>query len=159
MTSDDPVAWARNAYARHVQDKGIEGPFAATIAYLGGFLLARGLTMWLRQTGGGTHVQLGKIHLHHMVFGVPMVVVGGLLSLDSSPRRFGPIPHDVVDGALFAAGSAFIVDEFSLMVYLHDEYWEEHGIYVSMAAHAVASAAFIGNLFLARHFAAKGRSA
>jgi hypothetical protein len=68
-------------------------------------------------SGGGTHI-------HHVVFGVVFMLVGGGAGL--------AISDDVVTwrsvvAALFGIGAALVLDEFALILHLSDVYWSEQG--------------------------------
>lgn len=67
----------------------------------------------------------GGLHVHHMVFGVVTMVIagGGLISTYEDASRI----TGVVLAALFGIGAALTLDEFALLFYLHDVYWEEQG--------------------------------
>lgn len=66
----------------------------------------------------------GKVHVHHMVFGVVFMGVGGVaelaVPLHSLPWRSGP-------AALFGLGMALVLDEFALLLHLRDVYWSNEG--------------------------------
>ncbi|HET8994681.1 MULTISPECIES: hypothetical protein [unclassified Rhodococcus (in: high G+C Gram-positive bacteria)] len=67
----------------------------------------------------------GGLHVHHMVFGVITMVIagGGLISV----YEVGSGTVIAVFAALFGIGAALTLDEFALIFYLHDVYWEEEG--------------------------------
>jgi hypothetical protein len=67
--------------------------------------------------------RLGDIHLHHLVVGIVIALLCGLL-------EFALQPHDIgVDILAFAfgIGAAFVLDEFALTVHLRDVYWTAEG--------------------------------
>jgi hypothetical protein len=67
--------------------------------------------------------RIGEVHVHHMVIGLVLVLVSGMidisLALDGGAR-------DVV-AVMFGIGGAFILDEFALSFHLRDVYWSEEG--------------------------------
>lgn len=70
------------------------------------------------------NVSSGGTHIHHVVFGVVFMLVGGVAGLT--------IPRDVVSWSAFAAfifgaGAALVLDEFALILHLDDVYWQEKG--------------------------------
>ncbi len=66
----------------------------------------------------------GRVHIHHMVFGVVFMAVGGVAELaapiGSLAWRSGP-------AALFGLGTALVLDEFALILHLRDVYWANEG--------------------------------
>jgi hypothetical protein len=70
------------------------------------------------------NVTPGNVHLHHMVFGVVFMVVAGVAGiaapLDSQNWR-------AAAAALFGLGTAFVLDEFALILHLADVYWTSAG--------------------------------
>jgi hypothetical protein len=70
------------------------------------------------------NVMAGKTHVHHMVFGVVFMGVGGVAELaaplSSVVWRAGP-------AALFGLGTALVLDEFALILHLRDVYWSNEG--------------------------------
>jgi hypothetical protein len=70
------------------------------------------------------NVTPGNVHLHHMVFGVIFMVVAGVAGiaapLDSQNWR-------AAAAALFGLGTAFVLDEFALILHLADVYWTSAG--------------------------------
>lgn len=65
----------------------------------------------------------GGRHIHHVVFGVILMAVAGLLEFGLRPS--GPF-LDVIAFA-FGAGLALTLDEFALVLNLDDVYWQEEG--------------------------------
>jgi len=71
-----------------------------------------------------SNVKSGGLHIHHVVFGVVFMLLGGVAGLT--------IPTNVVSWSAFAAfvfgvGSALVLDEFALILHLDDVYWQEKG--------------------------------
>jgi hypothetical protein len=66
----------------------------------------------------------GAVHVHHMVFGVVFMAIGGVAELAaplySLAWRSGP-------AALFGLGTALVLDEFALILHLRDVYWSNEG--------------------------------
>lgn len=70
------------------------------------------------------NVSAGGVHVHHMVFGLGFMIVGGVAGL--------AVPDDPVGWAagaagLFGVGAALVLDEFALILHLDDVYWSEQG--------------------------------
>ncbi|WP_026360073.1 hypothetical protein [Amycolatopsis nigrescens] len=66
----------------------------------------------------------GGLHIHHVVFGVVFMLVGGVAGLVVPDGE--PVWRAVV-AALFGVGSALVLDEFALILHLSDVYWSEKG--------------------------------
>jgi len=100
--------------------------FCFFIAFLVGFgfirLSARLIRAQVRWWPG--NIIAGAVHVHHMVFGVVFMGVGGVAELAaplySVPWRTGP-------AALFGLGTALVLDEFALILHLRDVYWTNEG--------------------------------
>ena len=70
------------------------------------------------------NLRAGAVHVHHMVFGVVFMGIGGVAELaaplHSLAWRSGP-------AALFGLGTALVLDEFALILHLRDVYWTNEG--------------------------------
>jgi hypothetical protein len=66
----------------------------------------------------------GDHHIHHMVFGLGFMVVGGVSGLAIPGEYAG---WSAVAAALFGIGTALVIDEFALIFHLDDVYWSEQG--------------------------------
>lgn len=66
---------------------------------------------------------VGEMHIHHVVFGVVLMLVGGVALIVSPGSQVGT----AVAASVFGVGSALVLDEFALILHLHDVYWEEEG--------------------------------
>ncbi|QSB06478.1 hypothetical protein [Natronoglycomyces albus] len=70
------------------------------------------------------NVTPGGLHIHHVVFGVVFMLIGGVTSLAVPPEmEIGR----AIAGALFGIGAALVLDEFALILHLKDVYWSEKG--------------------------------
>jgi hypothetical protein len=74
-------------------------------------------------TGGG-------LHLHHLVWGIILVLLCGFLAF-VLPRSS---PRTEILAALFGVGAGLTMDEFALWIHLRDVYWTEEGRLSVMAA-------------------------
>lgn len=70
------------------------------------------------------NVRAGDTHIHHMVFGVIMVLASGVGLVTMYESGVGTIS---ALAAVFGVGAALVLDEFALIYYLRDVYWEEQG--------------------------------
>jgi len=86
----------------------------------------------------------GGTHIHHVVFGVVAMMLGGVIGL--------AVPDDAGDwrlwsAGLFGVGTALVLDEFALILHLQDVYWSEDGrtsVDAVFAAVAVAGLLILG---------------
>ncbi|MEO3858908.1 hypothetical protein [Acrocarpospora sp. B8E8] len=70
------------------------------------------------------NVNVGDMHIHHVVFGVVLMLLGGVAGLIVSGVSVG---WHAVTAAVFGVGSALVLDEFALILHLRDVYWAEEG--------------------------------
>jgi hypothetical protein len=70
------------------------------------------------------NVTPGGLHIHHAVFGVVLMVVGGLAGL-AVPNT--PLPLPTTFAVIFGIGTALVLDEFALILHLDDVYWSSEG--------------------------------
>ncbi|MGW4739304.1 hypothetical protein [Nocardia xishanensis] len=71
------------------------------------------------------NLRAGSVHVHHMVFGVIMVLGSGLGLV--AVYEDGSSATGAALSAAFGVGAALVLDEFALIYYLRDVYWEEQG--------------------------------
>lgn len=71
------------------------------------------------------NIKAGDTHIHHMVFGVITVLLTGI-GLIATAEDSTQVTSSVL-AALFGIGAALVLDEFALIFYLRDVYWEEQG--------------------------------
>ncbi|GAA1629888.1 hypothetical protein GCM10009733_028330 [Nonomuraea maheshkhaliensis] len=69
------------------------------------------------------NVNVGEMHIHHVVFGVVLMLIGGVALIVSPGSQIGT----AAAASVFGVGSALVLDEFALILHLHDVYWEEEG--------------------------------
>jgi hypothetical protein len=112
-------------FGNHTLRSGRGGAFVVLVAFLLSFLairtsarLTRSVSWW---PGG---VQSGGVHLHHLVWGICMLLVSGFVAFAAAPLR-APWWH--IDAIVFGIGAGFTLDEFALWVHLKDVYWTEEG--------------------------------
>jgi hypothetical protein len=82
-------------------------------------------------------VTSGDLHVHHLVFGIVLLMLTGFLEVATSPGR----PWTEIFAALFGIGAGLTLDEFALWVHLDDVYWAEQG---RTSIDAVVIAALLG---------------
>jgi hypothetical protein len=81
------------------------------------------------------------LHIHHLVWGIVLVLMSGFLRFAVEPRS----PWSEVLAACFGIGAGFTLDEFALWVRLEDVYWSNEG---RSSLDAVIVATVIGGLVL-----------
>ena len=68
-------------------------------------------------------VETGGVHVHHLVFGIVLMMLAGTVSFTS----FATDPLYSICAVAFGIGMGLTIDEFALWVYLDDVYWKEQG--------------------------------
>jgi hypothetical protein len=109
-------------YGSATVDDGRAPVLLLLLAFLVAFALARLYTRVARVRGWGSG-SAGGIHLHHMVFGIVIVLLAGLLVIAIDPGG----PAREILAIAFGIGAALTLDEFALWLYLRDVYWCPEG--------------------------------
>nr|WP_246023900.1 hypothetical protein [Nocardia yunnanensis] len=96
------------------------------LGFIVGFLLIRISVRLIRKQvrWWPGNVRAGDVHIHHMVFGVILVLGSGMGLVALYQSTVGVIS---ALAAVFGVGAALVLDEFALIYYLRDVYWEEQG--------------------------------
>ena len=69
------------------------------------------------------NIQTGGVHVHHLVFGIFMMLAAGILEFGADPDGVAT----VLLAMLFGCGAALTFDEFALWLHLSDVYWSSEG--------------------------------
>jgi hypothetical protein len=114
------------AYDNGIQAPGKEAHFLILIAFLVSFgfirtsahLIKAQVSWWPGnvETKGGTHV-------HHMVWGILLMMVCGYIGIAIAPDS----PFREVTAVFFGIGMGLTLDEFALWLNLEDVYWSQKG--------------------------------
>jgi hypothetical protein len=112
-------------FQERIMDTGRLPLFCFFVALIAAFLFTRVNVRLIRaRVGWFRNVSVGEMHIHHVVFGVVLTLLGGVAGLIVSGVSDG---WYAVTAAVFGAGAALILDEFALILHLRDVYWEEEG--------------------------------
>lgn len=96
----------------------------ALAAFVLTFLITRVITRLIRAGKGPFgNVTAGSVHIHHVVPGVVLTVIGGFGAVASGRHGFGP----ALSAVIFGIGTGLVLDEFALILHLDDVYWSEAG--------------------------------
>jgi hypothetical protein len=110
-------------YSEHIFDEGREPLLFLFIAFMIAFAACRFYTRMARKHGWGSG-NVGGVHVHHVVPGVILMVVCGILGF--SPLIDAEIAYEIV-AIGFGVGAALTLDEFAMIFHLKDVYWSEEG--------------------------------
>jgi hypothetical protein len=115
--------------------------FVLLAAFLVSFLFIRTSARLTRSVSwwpGGVVTDSG-VHLHHLVWGICLLLISGFLGFALDPGS----PWNEIFAAAFGIGAGLTLDEFALWVRLKDVYWTEEG---RSSLDAVVVAALFGGL-------------
>lgn len=116
------LASIASAYREQIIDPGKQPVLILLVAFGTTFGITRFITHSIR-----THrfswlgdVEAGDTHIHHLVWGITLLLISGLLAVAVQPRA-------EVIAVVFGVGAALTLDEFALWLHLEDVYWSEQG--------------------------------
>ncbi|MCZ4098623.1 MULTISPECIES: phosphatidylglycerol lysyltransferase domain-containing protein [Streptomyces] len=117
--------WLADAYRTRIVDNGREPLFLLLVGLIGSFLFIRFSVRMIRRgvSWWPGNVNPGGLHIHHVVFGQAMMLIGGI---GSFAVRGGVLAHNLL-AVLFGIGCGLVLDEFALVLHLEDVYWSEQG--------------------------------
>ncbi|MFD9428508.1 MULTISPECIES: hypothetical protein [unclassified Streptomyces] len=96
----------------------------ALSAFVLTFAVTRTITRLIRAGKGPfRNITPGGVHVHHVVPGVVLTVVGGFGAVASG--RHGAAAGTCA--VIFGIGAGLVLDEFALILHLNDVYWTEQG--------------------------------
>ncbi|MFZ0903891.1 MAG: hypothetical protein WAN71_08460 [Mycobacterium sp.] len=122
------------------------------IAFILTFFVARTLVRYIRHRADRgvppkwwepRNIHTGKMHIHHVVVGVLLVMVSGVTLVALSVN--GHEPEYTLGAIVFGIGAALVLDEYALILHLSDVYWEEDG---RTSVDAVFAAVAVGGLLV-----------
>jgi hypothetical protein len=126
-----------------LDDRGQRAGFVLLGAFLLSFLFIRTSARLIRNPKitwwPGSVETKGGLHLHHLVWGIVLLMVSGFLNFVLAPGS----PGVEVLAALFGIGAGLTLDEFALWIHLEDVYWSNEG---RSSIDAVVVATLLGGL-------------
>jgi hypothetical protein len=137
------VASLGSAYQDGIVDTGREPHFLFFVAFLLTFGFIRTSTHMIRAqvSWWPGNVQVGGTHIHHLVWGILMLLIFGYVAVAIAPDS----PWREVTAVFFGIGTGLTLDEFALWLNLKDVYWEKQG---RASIDAVVIAAAVSGLLL-----------
>ena len=149
-----PLHRFRALYRDHFPEKPRERLFLSSLAFFLTFGAVRLIAHAIRAGVGPFHdVLAGQTHVHHLVWGILLLLLVGyvwLLQLGLGDGRT-PIFVGRLTAVLYGVGAALTLDEFALWLHLEDVYWEREGrasVDAVFLFGALISAGFWGGPFL-----------
>ncbi|MEV5732275.1 hypothetical protein ACWER6_33020 [Streptomyces sp. NPDC004009] len=111
-------------WERNILEPGKLPLLLALAAFVLTFLVTRVITRLIRAGRGPFgNVRAGGLHIHHVVPGVVLTVVGGFGAVASDRHGAG----GAVAAVVFGVGAGLVLDEFALILHLDDVYWTAEG--------------------------------
>jgi hypothetical protein len=107
-------------------DPGRGTAFLVLTAFLVTFLFIRTSARLIRNphvTWWPGNVEAGGLHIHHLVWGICLVLIAGFLGFAADLEG----PWWTVSAIAFGIGAGLTIDEFALWLYLRDVYWSQQG--------------------------------
>ncbi len=132
--------------SQHFLDEpGQRAGFVVLGAFLASFLFIRTSARLIRSPRvtwwPGSVETKGGLHIHHLVWGIVLILSAGFLSFALEPGS----PWNEIFAALFGIGAGLTLDEFALWVRLEDVYWAQEG---RASLDAVVIATLLGGLIV-----------
>ncbi|CAM5259276.1 hypothetical protein [Streptomyces narbonensis] len=111
-------------FSRNIVEPGKLPMLLALTSFVLTFLVTRTVTRLIRAGKGPFgNVSSGGLHIHHVVPGVVLTVLGGFGAVASDRHGVGACVFAVV----FGIGAGLVLDEFALILHLDDVYWTDQG--------------------------------
>ncbi len=120
----------RDIYRAYFARRHRERQLVAATSFYVTFAIVRVLTHAIRAGRGPFHnIEAGGLHIHHMVWGILLLLIvgyGWLLQIGTDVGTPSPWPGRIM-AFLYGVGAALTLDEFALWLNLSDVYWERQG--------------------------------
>jgi hypothetical protein len=107
-------------------EPGREAAFLVLLAFLASFVFIRTSARLMRSPRvpwWPGSVEAGGVHVHHLVWGISLLLVAGFTAFASDLYS----PWWQISAIAFGVGAGLALDEFALWVYLKDVYWSAEG--------------------------------
>ena len=113
-------------YRLHFRDPRRERLFLASVGFFVAFGVVRVVVHAIRAGRGPFHnVEVGTTHIHHLVFGILLLLLVGYLWLVQVGTERGRASR--LTALAYGVGAALTLDEFALWLNLQDVYWTSEG--------------------------------
>ncbi len=110
-------------WQEEIVDAGKLALLLCMVAFVVTFVTTRVIVRLIRAGKGPfSDNTVGGVHVHHVVPGLALMVLGGLVALGTAGEGW-----TAMAGVLFGMGLALVFDEFALVLHLDDVYWEDEG--------------------------------
>ncbi|MET7615042.1 hypothetical protein [Streptomyces seoulensis] len=111
-------------WERNILEPGKLPLLLALFSFVVTFVVTRIIVRLIRAGKGPFgNVKAGGLHIHHVVPGVVLTVVGGFGAVASDRHGAG----GAVAAVVFGIGAGLVLDEFALILHLDDVYWSAEG--------------------------------
>jgi hypothetical protein len=112
-------------FDEHIVDAHKLPAFIYLLFFLGTFAFIRTSAHMIRAqvSWWPGNVELGGTHIHHLVWGIILLMLAGWVGIVIAPE---PPGREIV-AALFGIGTGLTLDEFALWLELKDVYWSDEG--------------------------------
>jgi hypothetical protein len=107
-------------------EPGRESAFLVLLAFLLSFAFIRTSARLIRDpnvTWWPGNVEAGGVHIHHLVWGISLVLVSGFTAFATDLES----PWWQITAIAFGIGGGLTLDEFALWLHLEDVYWSAEG--------------------------------
>lgn len=116
----------KRIYQFHFRSERRERLFLASVGFLITFAIVRGITHLIRAGVGPFHnVTSGGLHVHHLVWGILLLLGVGYLWLIEAGMGSNWLAG--LTAVTYGVGAALTLDEFALWLNLQDVYWAGAG--------------------------------
>jgi hypothetical protein len=114
------------AFEERIAQTGIGTVQITLIAFLVTFIITRVITHLIKAGRGPFgNLSVGGTHLHHLVPGIFLLLISGVLGIAMDIQARGAA--GLIIPTLFGIGAALTLDEFALWLTLKDVYWSHEG--------------------------------
>ena len=114
-----------SVYNRAIVDTGRQAEFLYFVSFLVtfGFIRTSAHMIKAQVSWWPGNVEVGGTHIHHLVWGIIVLMVSGWIAIAIDPGS----PGRELAAAAFGIGTGLTLDEFALWLELKDVYWSEDG--------------------------------